>query len=67
MDVPAVLAEVHGDAVRPGLFAAEGQRHGIGLDVAAPGGAGRPVAGLAQGGRVVDVDAEENHEVKVDQ
>ena len=61
LDVAAVLAEVDGDAVSAGAFAEEREGDGVGLDVAADGGPGLPVAGLADGGAVIDVDAEENH------
>ena len=49
LDVAAVFAQVHGDAVGTAQVGLDGRPHGIGL----PG-----AAGLAQGGNVVDVDAE---------
>jgi hypothetical protein len=52
LDVAAILAQMQGDGIRPGVF-----RHQRRLDRAGILGAAR----LAQGGHVVDVDAESDH------
>jgi hypothetical protein len=61
LDVAAVLAQVDGDAVGARRSQRKARATGSGSTVAAHGGAGLPVAGLAEGGAVVDVDAEEDH------
>jgi len=52
LDVTAVLAQVHGDAVRAGFLGPQGPFDGIGKGLAAR---------LAQRGDVVDVDVEARH------
>ncbi len=47
-DVAAVLAEMGGDAIRPGGEHAARRLHRVGMS---------PAAGIAQGGDVIDVDA----------
>ncbi len=66
LHMAAVLPQVDGNAVGAGFFAHVGQFHRIGFDGAAMRGGRRLIAGLAQGGDVVDVDAEEDHQGKVD-
>ncbi|MCY1424451.1 hypothetical protein D9M71_401970 [compost metagenome] len=51
LDVPAVFAQVHGDAVGAGFLGIQGRLHRIGVARAAR---------LAQGGYMVDIDAEKN-------
>jgi hypothetical protein len=58
--VAAVLAEVDGDAVGPGAFGGEGEFDRVGFDETAAGRGLGTVAGLAEGGGVVDVDSEED-------
>ena len=52
LDVAAILAQVQGDRVRPGGFRHQRRLHRAGI---------KRAARLAQGGDVVDVDAELNH------
>ena len=52
LDVPAILAQMHGDAIGAAQMRLDGAPDGIGF-VSAPG--------LADGGDVVDVDAEFDH------
>ena len=61
LDVPAVLAQVHGDPVGAGAFGELRQRDRIGFDGPAAGSVGRAVAGLTQRRAMIDVYAEENH------
>ena len=65
LDMPAVLPQVHGDAVRARALAEQGKRDRVRLHAAAGGGVGLPVARLAHGGAMVDVEAEENHGAEV--
>ncbi len=58
-DVTTVLAEVNGDPVGTVGFGGNGDGDGIRFDKAAAGGRLVAVAGLPEGGRVVDIDAEE--------
>jgi hypothetical protein len=51
LDVPPVLAQVHGDGVGPGALGHQRGRHRVGLAA---------TAGLAQRGDVVDIDAEQD-------
>ncbi len=51
LDMPAVLAQVHGDTVGAGFLGVQGGLHRVRI-------AGAP--GLAQGGDVIDVHAEQN-------
>jgi len=51
LNVPAVFAQVHGDAVGAGLLGDQRGLHRVRVAGA---------AGLAQGGHVIDVDAEKN-------
>ncbi|MCY1426269.1 hypothetical protein D9M71_420870 [compost metagenome] len=51
LDMPAIFTQVHGDAVGAGFLGIQGRLHRIGVARAAR---------LAQGGYVVDVDAEKN-------
>ena len=62
LDMPAVFPQMHRDSIGPGLFATKSQFNRIGLDIPAESRAGLPVAGLPQGGRMVDIDTEQNHE-----
>jgi hypothetical protein len=53
---------VDGDAVGSRAFAEDCKGDGIGLDRAANSGGSLPVAGLTNGGAVIDVNAEKDHE-----
>ena len=65
--MPAVFPQMNRDSIRPGPFTETSQRDGIGLHETAKPGFHLPVTGLAQGGSMVDINAEENHEGKIDQ
>ncbi len=56
LDVPAIGAQVDGDAARPRAFAHAGGGNDIGLDILSLWHRG--VASLPEGGDVVDIDAE---------
>ena len=57
----AIFPQVDGDPVSTGFFATEGQSNWIGLDISARGQTSLSIAGLTQGGTVVDVDAKKDH------
>lgn len=57
---------MHRDAIGPSFFTESGKGHRIGLNQAAKTPIHLPVAGLTKGCGMVDVDAEENHEGKID-
>jgi hypothetical protein len=50
-----------GDAIRSGALGQDGERDGIGFDATSGGRFRLAVAGLTDGGAVVDIDAEEDH------
>ena len=64
--MPPVFPQMHRNAVRAGLFADRRHFHWIWLHVISPHTPMLAIARLAQGGTVVDVNAEENHEEEID-
>jgi hypothetical protein len=58
LDVPAVFAQMDGDAVGARAFAYQGGFHGVWLAVSAS-----PVTGFAEGGDVIDVHSEFQHQL----
>ena len=61
LDMAPVLAQMDGDAISPGKFSRDGESHGIRLHRSARRRGRVAIAGLAHGGAMVDVNAEQDH------
>src|SRR5690606_4738977 len=62
LDMPAILPQMDGNAIRTGLLATKREVNRIGLDVSSRGNSRHPVTGLTQGGTVINIDAEKDHD-----